>query len=436
MNHTPSAESQLKQANLAKAESSAELNPYDMTFVWIYAANLAFMMSYGLLFRYSDFVAAYGGDDTDLARLVSVAALGSLALRIWLGGLIDRWGAGRIWLGSLSLWMLAVLAHLTVESATAGTTYLARLAMQCGMAGFFGSSLTFLSLRVGLRRLAEVIGVLGTAGFIGMGLAPIIGDWILYDFAAGDLAAQKAAITQMFIASLMCAAVSMLSVLLAVRDSSPAVRPATHREPLPPLLQVIGRYHPGLPLLFAIVMGVGISFPPAFVRPLAQSKGVDSVFVFFMTYAIAAFLLRLASRRLPQLWGLPLMAAGGFACLAVSMPLYSMVRSPWDLAYAAIAAGAAHALLFPSVIAMCSQTFPDRFRGTATTLSLAMIDVGNLMGAATVGWLLEADLGMGAPSPDWQYVRIQLVFGVLFFVVMILVSRPSFSCGLSGRSHD
>jgi len=47
-------------------------------------------------------------------------------------------------------------------------------------------------------------------------------------------------------------------------------------------------------------------------------------------------------------------------------------------------AGIAHAVLFPSVTAQGSHAFPNRYRGLGTTVMLAMLDLGALVGAPLI----------------------------------------------------
>ncbi len=395
--------------------SAAQGSPYDRIFVLVYLANVTFMLSYSMLFRYSDFVKGYGGQDADLASIIAFASTGSLLARVWLGGLIDRVGARWIWIAATLVWILGLVWHLGLTVSTTWQAYAARLVMQCGMAGFFGASITFISLRVGVNRVAEVIGIVGTAGFIGMGVGPLFGDWLAADFEQGVPLVRQTIVIRMFLLSLLFAVVSLGAVCLAARE--PPKRKATRTAPL---FAVVRKYHPGIALLLAVVMGLGISFPPVFVRPLAEARDVDNIYTFFVTYAISAFAMRILTRRWPETFGLIAMIVAGFVCLAASMPLYFLVESQWDLIFPAVVAGTAHAFLFPSLIAICTQSFPDRFRGVATTLALAMFDLGTLSGAAIVGCLLPLKFRFLPAAPGPNYSLVQICFMVLFMMMVVL----------------
>ena len=85
------------------------------------------------------------------------------------------------------------------------------------------------------------------------------------------------------------------------------------------------------------------------------------------------------------------------ASLVASLLCYLVVRSEWQLALPGVFAGIAHAVLFPSVTAQGSSAFPNRYRGLGTTVMLAMLDVGTLLGAPLVGGLVQSSERLGLP---------------------------------------
>ena len=167
---------------------------YDRRFWWAYAANLLLASATSLLFRYADFVTLLGGTEFHLGWIVGVGMVGSLAMRLFLGSWIDRYGARLLWIGSLLLFVVACLAHLAVASHTGATIYLLRLCYCCAVAGVGGASMTFVSMRTCNNRLAEMIGMLGTSGFIGIVVGTELGDLLF-----GSIGIVPTQVAQMFI---------------------------------------------------------------------------------------------------------------------------------------------------------------------------------------------------------------------------------------------
>jgi MFS family permease len=137
------------------------------------------MISITMLFRYADFIVFLGGSEWHLGWIVGVGMVGSLAVRLAMGQTIDRYGSRLIWLGSVVLLAIVCFAHVGVTTHGGVAIYLLRLAFSCAVAGIFGASMTFVSSQVSVIRLAEMWGMLGTAGFLGTMVGPLISDWML-----------------------------------------------------------------------------------------------------------------------------------------------------------------------------------------------------------------------------------------------------------------
>jgi predicted MFS family arabinose efflux permease len=68
--------------------------------------------------------------------------------------------------------------------------------------------------------------------------------------------------------------------------------------------------------------------------------------------------------------------------------------------------------LFPAVVAGGSMTFPDRYRGLGMTLVMASFDVGNLVGAPTVGVILHSCEVLGMPPYPTMFVSVTAILAV------------------------
>jgi MFS family permease len=87
---------------------------------------------------------------------------------------------------------------------------------------------------------------------------------------------------------------------------------------------------------------------------------------------------------------------------------YLPVRSEAYLMLPGLFAGISHAVLFPSVTAQGSSAFPNRYRGLGTTVMLAMLDVGVLIGAPLIGGLVQYSKSSNLPP----YETMFLVLGI------------------------
>lgn len=386
--------------------------PYDVSFWLCYIANTALMIGISLLFRYSDFVSFLGGSEVDLGLIVGVGMVGALGMRAFQGVGIDRFGPRVVWLGSVALYALSLLGHLVVTRVDTPPIYLLRIIFMVAVSGAFGASITFVSLRAPPARMAEMIGVLGTSGFLGTALGPALGDRLF-----GAAPVTQAEVHGMFQVAAVMGAVALLLAALATRRSA---RRVSRR--LPPVWGVVRRYHPGSLLLVAVAMGLGLQLPTVFLRPFAQHLGLAGVQTFFLVYAASAFLIRVLTRRWTDSVGARPVALIGLGCLAASMLSYLPVRREWELVLPAVMSGIAHAILFPAVVSGGSLAFPIRYRGLATTLMLAMFDLGVLLGQPAVGLLVHGSRRLGWAPYGVTFV---VVAAVLLIVAVVYALSPA-----------
>ncbi len=66
--------------------------------------------------------------------------------------------------------------------------------------------------------------------------------------------------------------------------------------------------------------------------------------------------------------------------VAVAHWSLTLVRAEWMLPIPGLIFGIAHAVVYPSVVAIGATRFPSRFRGLGTSLMLASYDVGLVLG--------------------------------------------------------
>ncbi len=379
----------------AESEPSAR-HAYGQPFWLAYIANALVLTAVALMFRYADFVTLLGGSEFHLGWIVGLGMVGSFFVRLALGSWIDRYGSRPLWIGSLVLFTLTCFAHLTVTSPTGLFIYLLRVSYCCAVAGINGASMTFVSSRVSTERLAELVGMLGTAGFTGAVLGTLLGDFLL-----GSIQVNASQVQQMFLAAGLLAAVALPFAWLATRHEK---RPEA--VPGPSLLTLLRRHNPGIVLAVGVAMGVGLGLPGTFLRTYATELGIPRIALFFFVYSAAAILTRVVTRRWPELYGPRPIILVGMAGMIASLMLFLVVQREWQLVIPAIGFGCSHAVLFPSVVAAGSATFPRRNRGLATVLVLATWDLGLLIGSPLAGAVLKYSPRFGLPAYPTMFLTV------------------------------
>ena len=397
-------------AGAASPAVQTEVSVYGRAFWCTYLANTAFTVAMAMMYRYADFVIALGGNEWTVGSIVGVGMIGSLAMRFFQGFAIDHFGPRRIWLWSVVGFVVAILAHTLIESADGPAIYALRIVYATSVAGTFGASITAVSRSLPVARMAEVIGSLGTSGFIGMALGPVLADL----FCGGETITRRD-LNLLFAVAASLGFVSLVLVQWATRDETP---PRRRRKPH--LAWLLRRYHPGAVMALSALLGVGFVIPTTFLPTYIEELGISRTGPFFVVYSATAFVARLSTRRLPHVVGVTPMIFIGLASLIVAMLAYLPVRSEWGLIFPAIFAGIAHAVLFPAVTAQGSAAFPNRYRGLGTTLMLAMLDVGTLVGAPLIGGLVEGS--KLANLPPYPSTFLALGIGMTFVGLLYALS--------------
>ncbi len=359
----------------SQAVAPTEFHGYDRIFWLAYLSNGLMTMANASMVRYADFVNVVGGEERQLGLIVGFGMIGSIIIRLALGEAIDRCGAARVWLWSSLVYLVSLLLHLTVTTAYGVEIFLIRLLMQASLAGFSGSSITFVALRVPLPRMAEMVGALGTSGFIGIMLGPLLGDWLA---SSGD--SRAIVVDRLFLIAAGLALCSTSVAWFVTSDSPPTI----HRR-RPNLWHVVTRYHPLVLSITAAAMGAGLSIPMTFLRPFAVEAHLENVGLFFVVYAGVGLVTRVATAAHFSRFGNRMWIIAGLITMTISFLSYIPVTRTWHLVFPGAIAGVAHALLFPAVMAAGTAAFPRRYLGVATSLILATFDIGMLLGAPIVG---------------------------------------------------
>lgn len=383
------------------------------------------MIAVSMLFRYSDFVMVLDDDNQYehiLGWVVGTGAIGSIVMRVFQGMAIDRFGAAIVWSGSLLAVVVSLIIHLYITRIDTPAVYIVRIMYATSVAGAFGASITFVSKRAPAGRIAELIGVLGSSGFLGMAGGPFLADSIL----------RPGQIDLPHVHSLFrfAALVTFMAAVCAIIAGQSEVKRPRRQGSRPPVWWILKRYNPGAILLVGFGMGLGIGIPFVFVRPFADTLNVDGIRWFFVVYATTAFIVRIYTRTLPDRWGVRPTVLLGMAFMAASVLSYLLATNGWLLMIPALFGGVAHAFVFPAAVAGCSVSFPMRHRGLATTLMLTMFDIGNLVGPPTVGSLLRAT--RAASLPDYE-ISFAIVTAVLLSLTAVYAAAANRNvCSTSG----
>lgn len=376
---------------------------YNRQFWIAFVANVMLVTANALTFRFAEFVKFLGGTEETTGFIVSVGLIGSLFFRAFLGQAIDQLGIRRIWIVCSLINVTGSFLILTAPDV-GFQIYTARIIFVIGLSGMFASSVSHIQNLAPLERRTEIIGTFGASGFVGMVCGAQLGDLIFHTYPESRLLYYV-----LFGMSFLFGLLHMgLAIWLTAGENheSPSVTPPIHK--------LMFRYWPGIVLLVTVLMGMGFAVTMTFLTRYSTELGLSGIRTFFTAYAITAFTMRMIARQWSRSIGRHRMIIMGLSSHAIGHFLMTFVITDWQLIPPAMCLGFGHALLFPCVVSMGAGSFPEQFRGTGTTLTLASIDFGTILTAPLLGWIIDHH----GFYPMFYTVSATLFSGAILFAVL------------------
>jgi predicted MFS family arabinose efflux permease len=202
----------------------------------------------------------------------------------------------------------------------------------------------------------------------------------------GDAILSRASYDALFIAASCFAALSFLITIPL--EEYPRVR---HLDDRPRGIGHALMQRDLVPLWFlGTVFGLVLTGVFVFVKRFVMETQVATVGTFFSAYTGAAIVVRIVGGSLPDRVGpkrvlLPALATltAGFLCLAAA-------DNAREVLAAGVLCGLGHGFIYPTMSSMIVTRASEAGRGAAISILTALPDLGALLGAPLLGWIIEA----------------------------------------------
>jgi MFS family permease len=386
------------------APPGRETSVYNRVFWLAYVANLTLVTANALTFRFAELVAYLGGTEQIAGTIVGVGVAGALVARLFLGRGIDHYGTRTLWFISGAVFLVSCSLFLVCRSISP-LIFVARAGFAVSVAGMFTCSIVHIQNLVPASRRTEVIGNLGSSGFLGMILGAQLGDWIFAAFEEG-----RPQFLALFGGTIVLGIAYLILVFIATRGDG-HVRPHCTL----PAHKLLFRYWPGNIVLVAMIMGISITVTTVFLTRYATHSGFrNAVGTFFTGYALFAFVFRIGTQRWSDTIGRHRMILYGLLGHAACHASLPFITAEWHFLFPAVAGGFGHALLFPAVVSKGAGQFPRRFRGSGTTLVLGFVDLGTAVFAPVLGGIIDYFDHSGFPQMFFTSAAASLAVAVIY----------------------
>jgi MFS family permease len=343
-------------------------------FLLVSAANFTSGMSYALFLHFSGYLAELGANDTQIGLIYGATALASIAMRPILGPVMDRHGRRPVIIFGGILNIAFILLYLTV-SALGPWVYVVRIGHGVAEAMLFSALFTYAADVIPTSRRSQGIALFGVTGLLPIGVAGIIGDYVL----------SVAGFRELFLTAAGFAVLTLLfSLPLPERrpELAPGERPRgfwriVAQPDLLPIWWMIGSFSTVLTAYFV------------FIRRYVDDTGFGSVGLFFSMYVAVAILERIFLGWLPDRAGRKRVLYPSIVALIAGFFVLAGAGSWVGVAVAGALCGAGHGFIFPILTTLLVDRAPRTDRGSALSFFTAMLDVGTLIGGPILGAIID-----------------------------------------------
>ncbi len=381
-------------------------NLYTRPAFWgAFFAHFVIAVANSMTFRFADLVIHLGGTEQSAGFVVSWGIVIALLCRIYLGQALDHYGLRVIWILTGVLFVIGTFGFAVAPNIVP-SLYCARILYSVGLAGAITGTNLFIQNITPYQYRAEAIASMGSAGFLGVVLGPSLGDLIRWIFP-GDayylaLFLSTTVVTMIYLVTICCLSWG-----------------ETHQVTVKSVsfFRLLKDHQPGMETLVALSMGLSYAIAQVFVTRFVNERQLGGLSPFFMAYAISAFIFRWVSREWTRRWGRPAMISIGLTAHLIAMAAFVFVNSSVALLLPATLLGFGFALLFPAVVSLITEAYPDANRGSGTNIALGSIELGTFLAAPIIGSVITWFDGRGY-NEAFLVSAFWIASVLLFYLVM------------------
>ncbi len=334
---------------------------------------------------------AAGRSDAEIGALMGFAAVVNIPAALVSGGLIDRFGARRVFIagaGAFSVGSVLLATGLVTAGGPSASLLAVRALQGIGLAAVLPAGLSLVPLLVSPARLGTALGLAGMGANVSLALAPPVSLAILS-------AASLPAVAGVFFVTVLAGALLIWSVRPRERgegEEPPADdRTARARSPESRGLRTLWPTWRGswtapvaIALLFLVHWGVVVGYLPQ----RAAVAGAD-IGPFFTGDALALLALRVPSGYLAGRLGSLRLILAGLLVTTAAVALLLVPPTTFLLFIAGIGGGAGAALVLPPLMLEFSNRSSEADRGSAFALFTVSFSVGIAIGSLGMAPLID-----------------------------------------------
>ena len=318
------------------------------------------------------YLSSHGLSASQIGMVMGITAIGALIMRPSSGRSVDRYGSRPIILFGQSILAVCFSAYFWFT----GFIPLLIIRFLHGAAQSFYStaSVTFASSVESPQNTAGAISLFTVFTMVGLGAATSLAPLLYLEISFFPLVGL----------SLLSLAIAIAFALFRARPIAPLKD--AERMPFSSVMHLPAVWAPTV-CLFASNFAFSTLF--TFVPLYALSESVSGYSSFYICFAVAVIVTRLAVQSLTQTFSAEMVATVASALNVLSALVVMVNPSAWTFGLSGILVGLGFGIIFPALTVYVIQRIPPAVKGTALSILTAAGDVGNALGAAMLGIVAE-----------------------------------------------
>lgn len=329
-------------------------------------------MAFSLFLHFPGFLTDLGASEFDIGVLYAVAAAVAIALRPWMGRLVDERERRWVIIAAGLVNVAALLAYLTIDSF--GVWVFVVTIVNTSARILLATAFFTLAADIVLpSRRTQGLALFSISFLLPVGLGALLGDGIL-------------AIADFDVFFLTAALFEIGSIAIVLTLSEPY---REHHSSRRSFFAALGQ-EDLMPLWWlTFFVALGGTTLLTFMRTFVDETGIGSVGLFFGAFAFTGVLVRVSASWLPDRVGQKRVLGPAVAAYSAAFGLLAFTGSAVEMVVAAILAGAASAFTFPIISSLIVTRSRASERGSAIAILIAIFDLAILAGGPTVGAMIE-----------------------------------------------
>ena len=311
-----------------------------------------------------------GAGEFGIGLALAAFAAAAIAVRPVIGRIGDRHGRRRLMMAG------AVLAAIG-GAASGYTTELWQLLLLRGLTGIgeaalFVGAATMIADFAPAHRRAEAASYFSVAVFVGIGMGPVFGEWVLEDDRWG-------------LTFTIAGAFALLSAVLVLLVPPHADRRGiVTGDELRPARRFLhpSAVWPGAVLAAGIA---GFASFSAFIPEYARDLGLSGAGGLFAVYSAVCLVLRITAAKLPERLGAGRAVTFALSTMSVGLLLLAAVPQTWALWVAPAVLGIGVAFQYPSLMALVVNDVDETERASALSSFTMFFELGTIIGGLVLG---------------------------------------------------